>query len=109
MRKKRFWIFVPLGLAAIAAFGLIVMLLWNALMPELFGLKEVSYQQAWGMILLAKLLFGGFRGTSGPGWNWRHRMMQRCERMTPEEREKFRQAFESRWGRGVASESTPAA
>lgn len=41
-------------------FGLLVMLLWNWLMPLLFGLKEITYWQAFGIVLLAKLLFGGF-------------------------------------------------
>jgi hypothetical protein len=99
MRRKRILMFAPLGLLAMAAFGFVVMLLWNWLMPNLFGLREISYWQAWGLFLLAKILFG-FRG--GPsGGNWRHRMMERCERMTPEERERFRQAFEARWGRAM--------
>jgi len=41
-------------------FGLLVMLLWNWLMPALFGLGEITYWQAFGVLLLAKLLFGGF-------------------------------------------------
>jgi len=40
-------------------FGLIVMLLWNWLMPTIFNLKEITYWQAWGLFLLAKILFGG--------------------------------------------------
>jgi len=104
MRRKRLLMIAPVALLAMAAFGYIVMLLWNWLMPELFGLREINYWHAWGLFILGKILFGGFRGASG---NWRHRMMQRCERMTPEERERFRQAFENRWGRGPAPESRP--
>jgi len=40
-------------------FGLIVMLLWNWLMPTIFTLPEITYWQAWGIFLLAKILFGG--------------------------------------------------
>ena len=29
-----------------------LMLLWNALLPELFGLKEISFLQAFGLLLL---------------------------------------------------------
>jgi len=41
-------------------FGLLVMWLWNWLMPALFGLGKISYWQAFGVLLLAKLFFGGF-------------------------------------------------
>jgi hypothetical protein len=40
-------------------FGWIVMLLWNWLMPSLFGLSAISYWQAFGIVVLAKILFGG--------------------------------------------------
>lgn len=46
-----------LGLGLLALFGLAVMALWNWLMPELFGLKRVSYWQAWGLLALSTLLF----------------------------------------------------
>ena len=34
-----------------------VMLLWDWLMPELFGLKEITLFQAWGLTFLCALLF----------------------------------------------------
>jgi|WetSurMetagenome_2_1015567.scaffolds.fasta_scaffold01680_2 hypothetical protein len=40
-------------------FGWLVLLLWNWLMPVLFGLKAITFWQAFGLVLLAKLLFGG--------------------------------------------------
>jgi hypothetical protein len=40
-------------------FGYFVMLLWNWLMPALFGLKVITYWQAFGLIVLSKILFGG--------------------------------------------------
>jgi hypothetical protein len=40
------------------AFGWLVMLLWNWLMPPLFGLREITYWQGFGLVVLAKLLFG---------------------------------------------------
>ncbi|MCX6561770.1 MAG: hypothetical protein NTZ26_14805 [Candidatus Aminicenantes bacterium] len=39
-------------------FGLVVQALWNWLMPGLFGFKTITYWQAFGLVLLAKLLFG---------------------------------------------------
>jgi len=45
-------------LAFLFAFGLVVRLLWNWLMPELFGLKTITYFQAVGLLLLSRLLLG---------------------------------------------------
>ena len=68
-RTKKFgvivgWIF--LGIIAAGGFailfGYVVMLLWNWLMPLLFGLSLINFWQAVGIIILAKLLFGGFGG-----------------------------------------------
>ena len=46
-------------------FGWLVMLLWNWLMPALFGIKAVTYWQAFGITVLAKILFGGIHGNKG--------------------------------------------
>jgi len=65
-----------LALAVLLAFlfGWLVMYLWNWLMPTLFGLKVITYWQAWAMVLLAKILFGSSHGShSGHHRNkWRH-------------------------------------
>ena len=108
-RVLRVLMFLPLVVLFIALFGLVVMGLWNWLMPSLFGLKSISYWQALGLFILAKILFGGFRGAGGRGGHWRHRMKERWEKMTPEEREKFRQAFSSRWTCAPPPESKPSA
>ena len=49
-----------------AAFGAAVMLLWNALVPQIFGLTQLGYLQALGLLLLTRILFGGF-GNGGLG------------------------------------------
>ena len=52
-------------LAMLAVFAAVAMLLWNALMPELFGLPSLNYVQAAGMVALARILFGGLGGLGG--------------------------------------------
>jgi H+/Cl- antiporter ClcA len=76
-------------------FGYFVMRLWNWLMPDLFSLHTITYWQAIGVLVLSKILFGGFRGGRGGGpWGWRRRrMMEQWAKMTPEEREKAREQF----------------
>ena len=68
-RTKKFgvivgWVFLGIFAAGGFAilFGYVVMLLWNWLMPLLFGLSLINFWQAVGIIILAKLLFGGFGG-----------------------------------------------
>ncbi|MGH9494847.1 MAG: hypothetical protein ACRD3B_07615 [Candidatus Sulfotelmatobacter sp.] len=89
----KFGLFV---LLAAAALTFVVMTLWNWLMPALLGLHRIGFWQALGLLLLFKILFGGFRGRRGP--HWRGRMMERWARMTPEEREKFREGMRGRCG-----------
>lgn len=54
--------FVLLGIVGITAlaviFGLIVMWLWNALMPDIFNLPEIGYWQGVGLVVLAHIFFG---------------------------------------------------
>lgn len=52
--------FAIAGVGFMALIGLVVMLLWNWLMPDIFGLKTVSYWQAFGLLALCTILFKGF-------------------------------------------------
>lgn len=47
-------------LIAIGIFALVTMWLWNALIPDIFGLPEIGYFQALGLLILTRLFFGGF-------------------------------------------------
>lgn len=109
MRKKRLvraLKFLPIALLVVTLFGLIVMSLWNWLMPALFGLKVITFWQAIGLVILSKILFGGFRGGPG-GRHWRHRMGERWDKMTPEERERFREGIRNTFGGFEAESSKP--
>jgi hypothetical protein len=97
-RLARIGKFVVMAAAVLALLSFVVMRLWNWLMPELFGLHVLSYWQALGLLVLSKILFGGFRGGRGGRMFWRRRMMERWEKMTPEEREKFREGLRGRCG-----------
>src|SRR5713101_7707215 len=77
-------------LSAAAVFTLVIFRLWNWLMPGLFGLHTITYWQALGLLVLSRILLGGFRGRPHFGPPWRRRMLERWAQMTPEEREKFR-------------------
>jgi len=85
----RYWGKPFLMVLAAAFLGLMVMLLWNAVMPAAFaGSRPMDYPHALGLLVLSRILFGGFRGRGG--WHQR-RHWRRWEAMTPEEREQFKQ------------------
>jgi hypothetical protein len=90
----------------IAIGGEVVRLLWNWLLPPLFGWRQISFWQALGILALCRILFGGL-GVHGPGRSGlRRRMEDRCAQLTPEERERFRQRIRERFGFGpTTSES----
>ncbi len=89
------------GAIAIMVFGFVVMSLWNAILPAVVGVKAITFVQALGILLLSKILFGGFGG-GGKGWRgsqaWKEKMKQRLDTMTPEEREKFKAEWKNRCG-----------
>ncbi len=64
---------IALAIIGVIAFGSIVMLLWNALMPVIFHLPAITFWQALGLFLLAKILFSSFRG-GGPKSRMRDKM-----------------------------------
>lgn len=81
------------GAVALSAVSFVVMALWNILMPGIFAAHAISFWQALGLLVLSKILFGGFRPYGRGNPRWRRRMLERWEQMTPEEREKFKQGM----------------
>ena len=99
---------ILIAIVAVTVFGFVVMNLWNWLAPAVFGFHTITFGQALGILVLSKILFGGFRGRPGYSGPWRRRMNERWEQMTPEEREKFRQGMFNRCGRAGTVAGQPA-
>jgi hypothetical protein len=107
--------FAPLAIVGAVVFvalgGQIVRLLWNWLLPPILGLPEITFWQALGLLVLSRILFGGF-GSHGRGGGSRlrrrisermaDRVAARLQHMTPEERERFRQRLRERCGFDLA-------
>lgn len=104
---KRFWfrkglMFVLLFIAGVLLFSLAVMGLWNAILPAVLSVKAITFTQAFGILVLSKILFGGF-GSKG-GWSrggrhqWGRGMQEKWANMTPGEREKFKAEWKNRCG-----------
>jgi len=101
-RLKRLIFIAPLAILGMMLFiaigGELVLHLWNWLLPPLFGWPRITFWQALGLLALCRILFGGFGFHGSHRSDYRRRMAERWERMTPEERERLRQSWRGRWG-----------
>jgi hypothetical protein len=92
--RGKLWFLAPLALVAIVAFvvlgGEIVRLLWNWLLPTLFGWPRIGFWQALGLLALCRILFGGLGMRPSPGPKFRG--------MSDEQRRRFRDRMRERWG-----------
>ncbi len=92
-------LFALMAIAAILLFGAIVMWLWNAILPHtVTGVNPINYWQGVGLLVLSKILFGGFRGSGGGGRRWGSvgRLREKYRNMSGEEREQFKEAWRQR-------------
>jgi hypothetical protein len=101
-RSNYFWIkraiFIPIAIAAgIFIFGSLVMFLWNSILPVVFGISTITFWQALGILVLSRILFGGFKGGHGhchshTGHHWNGKWMH----LSPEERKKMKEEWRNR-------------
>jgi Ca2+/H+ antiporter, TMEM165/GDT1 family len=102
---KRYFLFPPLFIGLVFLAAAIVMYLWNAIMPSLLNVGTLGYWQALGLLVLTRILFGGFHHR---GHHHRpHFLHHRWSQLSEEEREKMREEWHNRCWCG--SKSTPPA
>jgi hypothetical protein len=97
---KRPYLFPLFFLAAALVLGGAVMLLWNAIMPDIIGCAPLNFLQALGLLVLCRILFGGFRGrhSGGPSWKRGVEWRERWKNMSEEERAAMRERWQKRCG-----------
>ena len=104
---KRWWIgkiAAGIGFFALATLllSLVVMLLWNALVPVLFNGPVISYVQSIGLLVLSHILLRGWSPWRHKnGWRhdrWKKRFDEKLAAMAPEERERFQEEWRRRCG-----------
>jgi hypothetical protein len=98
--KKGKWFLkcVLAGILFLVLVGLVTMLLWNWLVPELFNGPQIAFFQALGLLLLSKIFFGGLgRGRWAGGRSWKHRYEEKLSGMSPEARERFKSRMREKW------------
>jgi hypothetical protein len=68
--------------------------------PSLFSGPDIGFLQALGLLLLAKILFGGWGGRgwrNGRGPSWKYRYQEKLSTMSPEDRERFKSRMWEKW------------
>jgi hypothetical protein len=111
---KKFLKILVIVILAITVLSFVVMGLWNAVLVPVLHVGMVNFWQAMGLLVLSKILFGGFKGRGGGGWKghheWRQNMREKWEKMTPEERDQFKRNFQNKcrggWRRQWPMEET---
>ena len=101
--RKKIILFPLFALAFILGAGYAVMFLWNSILPEVIpAIGKVTFMQAAGLLILCRILFGGFKGRGGysgqgfkGGQQWKEKMMN----MSEEDKEKFKNEWKDRCGR----------
>lgn len=98
---RRMWKFPFIIAVVLVIKSALVMVLWNALIPEVFHGPELTYLQAIMLTLLAKILTGfggaGFKHRFGHHHHHRHGWHAgRWMKMSPEERAKMKEALRAR-------------
>ena len=88
MKKLKF---ILMGLLAVTVLSTITMLLWNVLLPRIFGIASINFWQALGFLALSRILFGGMgAGAMGRFHHHPHNpIREKWTKMTPEQQRRF--------------------
>lgn len=86
-----------LGIAAAFLFGLVILLLWNWLMPHIFGLPEITYWEGVGLLILSCILFGRMSG--GPSGEKKKDKDSVRETIKAEIKKEIEKEFEKEFGK----------
>jgi Ca2+/H+ antiporter, TMEM165/GDT1 family len=98
--KKIAWgiLFALLFAAMVLLLGQVVMLLWNYVLPQATGWNAINYKQALALLVLCKILFGGFGGGRRGGRfkdSWKSKWGKMSEEEKQQLKERFKQSCKS--------------
>ncbi len=98
--KKYKLFFIPIFFLVVFGVGYLVMFLWNAILPDVTRVQPITYWQAMGILLLSKILFGGFKGC-GPKHHNRecrqHRGMHKLKHKWGKLNDQQKEKIEKKW------------
>jgi hypothetical protein len=83
---------IMVGLFLLLVYGF--MILWNITIPEIFGVKSLTYGMALRILIISRILIGGFgfrwANNNEKGKFWRERMNMKMENMSDDEKLEFK-------------------
>lgn len=112
MKNFRVWhhiFIIPAVAAFVAVFGCAVMFLWNALLPRIAGLPAINFWEAAGLLILARIFFGGLGWVGGHHRGRKNMFRDKWLNMDDEERKEFVTKFQGlhHGHRGFCGEGAP--
>lgn len=112
-KGKKILKIAAIAIVCVVLVGAVIMLLWNWLIPQILNGPEITFWQALGLFILAKILFGfgggGGRWKEGGPRAWKHRYYEKLSSMTPEERERFKEKLKEKWCSSAPAKHEPPA
>ena len=98
-RKKKGFFFLLIVPAILLLLGAVVMFLWNAIITVIASVPAITYWQAFGLLILCRILFGGFRFGHGGKPSFKEMPWKdKWTGMNEEERDKFKEEWKKRCG-----------
>jgi lipopolysaccharide export LptBFGC system permease protein LptF len=102
-----FWKCAVAGVIGLLFLGVVTFFLWNWLVPSLFNGPVITFWQAMGLLILSKIITGGFwswkrRAYDGHQKNhlyWKNRLDQKLSSLNPADRDAFKQKMKEKWCR----------
>src|SRR3954466_1426862 len=97
-RRGRPPIFLLFFVVMLLLLSAVVMLLWNAILPPLLHVGNISYGQSIGLLVLCRILFGGFRFGGPPRrpFGPSNHLREKWMKMSDEEKAQFRNEWQKR-------------
>jgi hypothetical protein len=100
-KPKKIFFFIAAILVFATVIGTVVMLLWNAILPNILNTRPIKLWEAIGLLALFRLLTGSLRfGLRGRGTPYqKNAFKEKWMNMTEEEKAEFKARWKARCGR----------
>ena len=92
---KKYFILFPILIVILLP--LVIMLLWNNIVSDIFIIKKISYLEAIGLFILSRILFGSFGYRNKPQAPFvKDSLKEKWINMTDDEKEQLKEEWKKR-------------